>query len=167
MKQDVISCPYCGSELIQQNNKYFCDFCVMTLKPEQLQQNYERISVRVREFAVEAFLKRTTPELMEYSTFELLSLLKYARAERTSIYHYLTIFHKAQKEEFKEMEKDTGKDYEWITRKMFVVENLIRQRLGFVPSRITDSYLAKYLDKIKKEKNRPMIIRQQRTPHIK
>lgn len=45
---------------------------------------------------------------------------------------------------------------------MFVLENLIRQRLGYVPQRITDYYLEKYLTEMQKDKQSPMIIRQQR-----
>jgi hypothetical protein len=165
-EHEVITCPYCGSELIQQHEKYYCDFCVMRLRPDQVQRNYERISVRVRDFALDAYLDKTTPELMRYSTFELLSLLKYARAERSSLYHYLNVFYKARKhgqtDEYKENEADCGKQYEKITRKMFVLENIIRQRLGYVPNRITDAYLARYLEEMKKDKYKPMMIRQKR-----
>lgn len=167
---DVITCPYCGSELEQREEKYYCDFCVMILGSNQVQRNHERIAVRVRDFALEVYLDKTTPELMKFSTFELLSLLKYARAERTSLYHYLNVFYKARKheqtEEFKETEEESGKDYEKITRKMFVLENIIRQRLGYVPRRITDAYLIKYLEEIKKDKQKPMIIRQQRKDEL-
>ena len=168
---DVITCPYCGSELVQQQKDYYCDFCVMCLTPEQVQRNHERISVRIRDFALEVYLDKTTPELMTFSTFELLSLLKHARAERTSLYHYLNVFYKARKHgntnEFKETEEESGKDYEKITRKMFVLENIIRQRLGYVPHRITDAYLTRYLEEMKKDKYKPMIIRQQRRDEVK
>lgn len=170
--QSVITCPYCGSELVQQQQReYYCDFCVMKLPETLVQRDHERISVRVRDFALEVYLERTTPELMTFSTFELLSLLKYARAERTSLYHFLNTFYKARKHgntnEFKESEEYSGKEYEKITRKMFVLENIIRQRLGYVPHRITDGYLAKYLDYMKKDKHKPMVIRQQRKEEMK
>ena len=170
-EHDIITCPYCGSELVQQDVNYYCDFCVLRLAPDQAQRNHERISVRIRDFALEVYLDKTTPELMSYSTFELLSLLKYARAERTSLYHYLNLFYKARKQgntnEFKETEEESGKEYEKITRKMFVLENIIRQRLGYVPHRIKDAYLVRYLEEMKKDKHKPMIIRQQRRDEIK
>ncbi len=139
--------------------------------PEKLvQRNHERISVRVRDFVLEVYLDKTTPELMTFSTFELLSLLKYARAERTALYRDLNTFYKARKygqtDEFEEGEAYSGKEYEKITRKMFVLENIIRQRLGYVPHQITDGYLAKYLDYMKKDKQKPMLIRQQRKEEI-
>lgn len=169
-KQDVITCPYCGSELEKRQEKYYCDFCVMILGPEQVQRNHERISVRIRDFALDVYLDKTTPELMIYSTYELLCLLKYARTERTNIYQLMNTFYKARQldgtNDFLESEEYSGQEYEKITRKMFVIENLIRQRLGFVPHRITDAYLAKYLEGMKKDKFNPMIIRQQRQTKI-
>ncbi|MGE7954762.1 hypothetical protein [Lysinibacillus xylanilyticus] len=171
IEKDVITCPYCGSKLEQQSEKYYCNFCVMILSSNQVQRNHERISVRVRDFALDVYLDKTTPELMRYSTFELLSLLKYARAERTNIYKLMNTFYNARKqqniEEYKESEEYSGKEYEKITRKMFVLENLIRQRLGYVPHRITDAYLGKYLAAMEKDKRQPMIIRQQRKDDIK
>jgi len=168
---NIITCPYCGSEMEQQDQKYYCDFCVMILHADRVQRNHERISVRVRDFALDVYLDKTTPELMRYSTFELLSLLKYARAERTNIYKLMTTFYNARKqqniEEYKESEEYSGKEYEKITRKMFVLENLIRQRLGYVPQRITDTFLGKYLAAMEKDKHQPMIIRQQRRDDIK
>ncbi|MDQ6598911.1 hypothetical protein E2K98_24215 [Bacillus salipaludis] len=98
-------------------------------------------------------------------------MLKYARAERVSLYHYLNVFYKARKlgqtEEYKENEEESGKEYEKITRKMFVLENILRQRLGYVPHRITDDYLARYLEEMKKGKHKPMIIRQKRRDEVK
>lgn len=89
---DIITCPYCGSELEPKGEKYYCDFCVMILGADRVQHNYERITVRVRDFALDVYLDKTTPELMRFSTFELLSLLKYARAERTNIYKLMNTF---------------------------------------------------------------------------
>ncbi|GAB0171945.1 TFIIB-type zinc ribbon-containing protein [Lysinibacillus sp. CTST325] len=167
----VITCPYCGSVLKPEGEKYYCDFCIMILPADRVQRNHERVSVRVRDFALDVYLDKTTPELMRYSTYELLSLLKYARAERTNIYKLMNTFYNARKqqgiEEYKESEEYSGKEYEKITRKMFVLENLIRQRLGYVPHRITDVYLGKYLAAMEKDKRQPMIIRQQRKDDIK
>lgn len=173
-EQDIITCPYCGSELQQQNEKYYCSFCEMILSANLVQRNYERIPVRVRDFALDVYLDRTTPELMRFSTYELLNLLKYARAERTNMYHMMKTFHKARafdntahSSEYDEYEEYSGKEYEKITRKMFVLENILRQRLGYVPARITESYLARYLADMQKDKRTPMIVRRQRQEEIK
>ena len=165
-QRDIITCPYCGSKLIQQVEQYYCDFCVMELSPDQVQLNHERISVRVRDYALDVYLDKTTPELMRYSTFELLNLLKYARSERANIYKLMDTFYKARIElknnNYKEEEDYSRKEYEKITRKMFVVENLLRQRLGYVPHKITNDYLFRFLEDMKKDKQTPMTFGKQK-----
>lgn len=163
-EEGLVTCPYCGSFLMEKNEgKYYCAFCVMTLGKHQIQHNHKRISVRIRDFALDSYMDKTTPELMRLSTFELLSLLKSIRAERTEIYKYLNVFYRVRRKEdsddFREKEEEAGADYERITRKMFVVENVLRQRLGYVPHRISQQYLEQYLQAMRKDKRKPMIIR--------
>lgn len=167
-EEDLITCPYCGSLLVeQQEDKYYCGFCVMTLGTHQIQHNNERISVRIRDFALDSYMEKTTPELMRLSTFELLSLLKTIRAERTDMYKYLNVFYRVRTnedtEDFREKEEEAGAEYEQVTRKMFVIENVLRQRLGYVPHRISQQYLEQYLYAMKKDKNNAMVIKKKRS----
>ncbi|MEW4226385.1 hypothetical protein [Rossellomorea marisflavi] len=168
MKQrdEPVTCPYCGSILVVRERKYFCGFCDMILGEHQIQHNHERISVRIRDFVLDSYMEKSTPELMRLSTFELLSLLKTIRAERTDIYRYLNVFYrvriKEDIEEFREKEEEAGQEYEGITRKMFVIENILRQRLGYVPHRISREYLEKYLEAMRRDKKSPMLIKQKR-----
>ncbi|MCM3089155.1 hypothetical protein M3557_14645 [Bhargavaea ginsengi] len=165
-ESDLITCPYCGCELVRQAATYYCDFCVMQLGPDQIQHNHERLSVRVRDFAPSEYVAKTTPELMILSTFELLCLLKYVRAERTAMYQLMNTFYKARKQQasddYRTEEAYSRQEYERMTRKMFVLENLIRKRLGFVPSRITEQHLNRYLENMRKDKLKPMVIRKER-----
>jgi hypothetical protein len=64
--------------------------------------------------------------------------------------------------DYKEAEKDSGRDYIYFTKKAFVVENIIRSRIGYVPARITENDLVKYLENIKKGEIVPMVIRTKR-----
>lgn len=156
------TCPYCGSTLEKSSNKYYCDFCIMNISNDIACENGERLKVRVNDFVIEEHIKKTTPELMLLSSYELLYLLRYVRKERSDFYHNLTLFNKAANEtdEFLEVGKETGEFYVKLTRKMFVLENIIRDRFGYVPTRITENLLVKYLTDIDKDKNKPMIIRQ-------
>lgn len=142
----------------------------MNLDFRMVKENRERIDVRVRDFVLDAVIDKTTPEIMTLSTFELLYLLKMIRKERSDMYHHMHVFHRAGEQggtEFKEVETETGRSYMYYTKKAFVVENIIRTRLGYVPERITENYLAKYLENIKKDKTRPMIIRTERQKSMK
>jgi hypothetical protein len=138
----------------------------MQLEARIVKDNHERLDVRVHEFVLTAYIDRTTLEIMTLSTFELLFLLKMIRKERNDMYHYMHVFHRAGdagSNDFKEAEKESGKDYMYFTKKAFVVENIIRTRLGYVPERITENYLVKYLQNIQNDKKTgPMIIRTQR-----
>lgn len=162
------TCPYCGSEVnqLQNNSLFYCDFCCMNLDSSLVKENGERISVRVNECPLDTHIDKTTPQLMLLSTFELLYLLRAIRKERSDMFSHMNTFYQAGKQEnsneFKEYEIITGKDYMYFTKKAFVVENIIRTRLGYVPVKITEQFLAKYLDNIKKSKNGPMKIRTER-----
>ncbi|MBT2700861.1 hypothetical protein J7E79_26415 [Bacillus sp. ISL-40] len=161
------TCPYCGSNLEKLDTQfYYCEFCSMEVDSRITKENRERLDVRFQDFVLEVFIDKTTPEIMILSTFELLYLMKLIRKERYDCYHLMNVFHQAGKEgitEYKEVEKETGRDYMYYTKKAFIVENLIRTRLGYVPERITESYLVQYLQNIKNDKKTgPMMIRTQR-----
>jgi hypothetical protein len=81
------------------------------------------------------------------------------------MYHHMHVFHRADdlgSNDFKEAEKESGREYMYFTKKAFVVENIISSRIGYVPARITENDLAKYLENIKKDKKGSMIIRTHR-----
>lgn len=166
------TCPYCGTNIKRVDHQYYyCDFCSMKLDATIVKENRERLDIRFREFALDAHIDKTTPEMMTLCTFELLCLLKTIRKERTDTYHHLYVFRRAGEDgsiDFKEAEMESGQDYMFLTKKAFIVENIIRSRLGFVPERITDSFLIRYLENIKKDKKSgPMIIRVKRKQEFK
>jgi hypothetical protein len=143
----------------------------MKLDARIVKENHERLDIRFHEFALTAHIDKTTPEIMTLCTFELLCLLKIIRKERTDMYHHLHVFHRAGEDgsnDFKEAEMESGRDYMYFTKKAFIVENIIRPRLGFVPERITESYLVRYMEKIKNDKKSgPMNIRIKRKKEFK
>lgn len=162
------TCPYCGSKVSGvDQHQYYCEFCVMNIPAHMVQVNGERLKGRsIREFALESDLEKTTPELMLLSNFELLYLLKLARKLRSDMYNNMTIFRKAGEEvgnsDYKSYEDQTGEEYEKLTRKLFVIENILFEREVDVPSRMTESFLAKYKENVLYKKRRPMIINRQR-----
>ena len=165
------TCPYCGTNIERMDRQHFyCDFCCMKLDASIVKENHERLDIRFREFALAAHIDKTTPEIMMLSTFELLYLLKMIRKERNDMYHHMHVFRRAGEDgsnDFKEAEKESGRDYMYFTKKAFIVENIIRSRLGFVPEQITERYLVRYMENIKNDKKTgPMIIRVQRKKRI-
>jgi hypothetical protein len=87
-------------------------------------------------------LQKSTPELMRFNIVELLFLLKLARYERSFIYKQSQTFIQALKQgenQFDEGEQYTFKEYEFYTRKCFVLENLIWERIGYISVKLTES----------------------------
>ncbi|CAI6330176.1 hypothetical protein [Bacillus subtilis] len=142
------TCPYCGSPVAKENeaNYYECDFCMIKIKDAE--EDGSRKTVPFRETADEEDLYKTTPELMTFHTYELLCLLKLIRQKRSQKYNEL--YKKAATGNTDSQE--SRDDYQFLTKKMNIVENLLLQRLGYIPDSLYDSFLKKYLDKIKNGK---------------
>ncbi|MCU6603827.1 hypothetical protein OCO53_25640 [Peribacillus frigoritolerans] len=144
------TCPYCGNDVeMTTAGIYYCDFCVMNVSIHDNQY-------QIRDFIDEEDYKKSTPEIMTYHTFDLLKMLRLLRGERQFYYKYLTTFKKAGNEtsEFKEMEKQTGDTYEYVTRKARVVEKILKDRMGYAPHMVTDKLLANFLARIEQDQSK-------------
>jgi seryl-tRNA synthetase len=88
-------------------------------------------------------LHKTTSKLMTYHTSDLLKLLRLLREERRAFYTQLSTIKKGASEmpEYKPLAVDTGNDYENLTRKSWIVENILNDRIGYIPNKITDQLL--------------------------
>ncbi|MGE7939894.1 hypothetical protein [Bacillus paramycoides] len=53
-------------------------------------------------------------------------------------------------DEFKDLTQDQAKDYEYWTRRKFVIENILLERQGYFPEKITNKVLGFMADQIKK-----------------
>lgn len=158
------TCPYCGSHLESIDQQYYyCDFCCMKLKYEDVQENGKRKNLIPTSQPSPSDLNKSTPELMRLSTVELLFLLKFARKERAEIYHLRYIFIRAIKEgadEFTEAEQDSFSEYEKATRKCFVLENLVRERLDYYPVKLTESYIQTLAARMADSSKKDMVIQE-------
>lgn len=161
------TCPYCASAVAAINTHFYCDFCEMNIPIHAVCENGRRKNSSFRPLAFRDWLDKTTPELMTHHIVELLFLLKEVRKLRADYYSTLRTFNKGyseasgeDRELLAEVKEIQGMDYEQITRKGFVLENIIQQRIGYVPSRIDDRFLASYIEKCEKPL-REMIIRKE------
>ncbi|KKI91476.1 hypothetical protein WQ54_14485 [Bacillus sp. SA1-12] len=157
------TCPYCGSEVESYGDHYSCLYCVMLIDTNDVQENGKRKNYLPDSQPKYEDLYLKTPELMALNTIELLYLLKFARAERGSIYSQRKLFLQAMKEgasEYEEAEKYTFKEYEFWTRKCFVLENLIRERISYIPKKLTESYIENFAGRMLNSAKKDMCIRQ-------
>jgi hypothetical protein len=142
-------------------DEYYCLFCTMKLKDEDVQENGKRKNLLPASQPSLSDLNKSTPELMCFSTIELLFLLKFARKERADIYKQRYIFIRAMNEgagEFKEAVEYTFSEYEKATRKCFVLENLVRERIGYYPAKLTESYIQTLEARVEESAKKDMII---------
>ena len=144
------SCPYCGSKVIvSTGNVYYCDFCELegagpSQDGKRLGMAYLRTGISLED------AKKSTPELMSWHVFELLQLLKLLRDDRRFWFKQMSVFKAAGKTttKFIESEKETERDYEWQTRKVWIVENIIREKVGYIPKAVTGKLLAQWYEKM-------------------
>ncbi|MED3561479.1 hypothetical protein [Bacillus xiapuensis] len=159
------TCSYCGSslasDLFTKIDKIYCGFCEMFVTPSK---DGERVENHVKQ-QITGYdqVRMTTPELLEMNTKSLLELLRFMREERRSYFNHMRILKRAASDDpgqFGEGEKMSSEEYEMITRKCFVVENILRDRMGYIPKKITDHLLMAYEQRVSDPYNyRPMIIR--------
>ncbi|MCM3571265.1 hypothetical protein [Neobacillus mesonae] len=156
------TCAYCGSPVNSNGgHDYYCSFCMMNLDYGDVQENGKRKNLLPFSQPSLSDLDKSTPELMCFSTVELLFLLKFARKERTDIYKQRYILIRAMKvgaDEYTEAEQYTFREYEKATRKCFVLENLIRERIGYYPAKLTDSYIQTLAAKMEESAKKDMVI---------
>ncbi|MGG4278097.1 hypothetical protein ABEW25_22055 [Bacillus subtilis] len=159
------TCPYCGSKVEKLDHlRYYCEFCTMNIPSDLVKEDGVRISVIYKERASKNDLEKTTPELMLLPTVDLLFLLKEARKQRSSATSEISKIKKeiqkvGSTSSFKEAYEVLNEDYKFFTKKMYVVENIIKTRLGYIPPKLDKHFFDKYLKNVKnKTKNlEPMI----------
>ncbi|MDR6726102.1 hypothetical protein J2W91_004608 [Paenibacillus amylolyticus] len=156
----IHTCPYCGADLKSQYDAYYCNFCEMSIIAEEVQKNGQRKQIPFLLNSVTiSDVDDNTMQLMQRSTNDLIVMLRLVRGKRTDFYNYLRILNKVEGDDFQEQAKLTGKDYEYWTRKAWVIENILRDRTGFFPERITDEYLSELVVKADKINGKFMRIR--------
>ncbi|MFY0397794.1 hypothetical protein ACOMH4_18470 [Bacillus sp. YIM B13449] len=152
------TCPYCGSGLHDEKDHYFCDFCVMDISKDQAQMGGHRIH-ETHQKVDPSDLKKTTPELMAYSTWALILLLKEARKLRASFYKDLSIARsKSRGSRDKARADDVAAEYQEITKRMYIIENILKKRLSYVPANLNDSYLRDYEKRMSTKKTNDKMI---------
>ncbi|AOZ94928.1 hypothetical protein [Paenibacillus crassostreae] len=156
----MLTCPYCGSMIDISGDMYYCLFCEIEVMKDRIQQDGARRQIHLEQRAYLEVVNQPTSELMKRDSYALVCLLRLVRQERTKVYHFLHIFKKAneQQDDFIQAADETGRDYEYWTRKVWILENILRERIGYFPERITDAYLQEMARNIEKSNRKQMKI---------
>lgn len=156
------TCKYCGTELIFQgelnNEKYFnCSFCEMDFVEADTSMDRKR-----KEFVpeyIDILKAHTTKELLQVDTITLFHMLREANK---FWYHIKSTLEKMSKVELNEESKATlaeiREEYNNITKRKFVLENIILERTGFLPKKINEEFLGSLVALGEIYNNKPMYI---------
>lgn len=160
------TCGLCGTKL---DNNY-CSYCEMELKERYILKDGQRLrqGSDFMGYPDRSKIFSTTNELMQLETIELLCLLREARSYRAEAYKLRVLRHNAEKqEEFNEevsrIDEFSYDEYSNATRKVWVIENIIKDRLGYFPQKVTMNFLNMYLERMEKSEQKIMKMEGQRS----
>ncbi|QQZ64542.1 hypothetical protein JI735_34470 (plasmid) [Paenibacillus sonchi] len=90
---------------------------------------------------------------MEKESYYLIVLLRLVRDERKSAFNLLRIINKgdaAQPEiaALQAGQSEGAKNYKYWTRKAWIIENILRDRAGYYPAKITEGLLSGILEQV-------------------
>jgi hypothetical protein len=158
------TCAYCGSGL----DTNYCSFCELELTSRYILEDGKRLQNSIEFYPEKQGIFKNTPELLRLETIELLCLLREAREYRSDVYKLRILAHKG-KAQAAERSKDmksmnsidvmSYSDYEDATRKVWVLENIIKDRIGYFPKKVTEQFLSLYLHRIEQSQTKKMIIK--------
>lgn len=157
----MFTCGFCGIEI----KESYCDFCEMELEKRYILENGQRLPQKEKflGFPNENEVRKSTKELMQKETIDLFCLLPVARRLRSEVYKLRKIRHDAEKElgfteQVQDLEEQTYDEYEYATRKVWVIENIIKDRLGYFPKRVTKNFINGYVDRMEDSEEKAMKI---------
>lgn len=147
----MTECRFCHSELNQNNT---CDFCGAKAQDQQATTLRYGHTPYVRG-------DESLDYLRNQHIYTLYFFLHVYRKERSSYFDLLRTFKKSLDEtnEFADNEKEAGEEYEFWTKKVWIAERIIADRLGYAPQRIDDKFLNSQFKKIKQYESKKHQIR--------
>ncbi|APO48515.1 hypothetical protein BS614_30810 (plasmid) [Paenibacillus xylanexedens] len=155
------TCAYCGSAVELVGSGLYCSFCDMEVYKDDVQTNGSRRPVRAEEVVLLSAAERSTQELMEKDSYYLTVLLGLVRDERKRTYNLLRVVNrgaalKPGETAFKHGQDEGAMNYRYWTRKAWIIENILRDRAGYYPAKITDNLLNGILEQVQKSNEKPM-----------
>ncbi|MDP4084706.1 MAG: hypothetical protein Q8934_08845 [Bacillota bacterium] len=176
----MITCSYCATEVelitggSHQDHAY-CAYCEVFLGPNSEHGMYakdgERIPhVKQKGLITEDHVKLPLSKLKELHTIDLLLCLSIARKHRGDWYNQMRIFNRASEQareqeeitQWKSAANETGGDYEYWTRRCWMIENLLIERLGYFPEKINDELYIKFMRHNERSMKKNMVISKQK-----
>lgn len=162
----MFTCSYCGINLIDEDTT--CSFCNANYSPENNPSlDFRRSSkFTMKNFIDESDVIKPIQELETYHTYDLLLCLRLARKQRTESFYIVRLYNKAIDEaiasaDIENASEEAGEMYSEWTRRAWIIENILIDRMGYFPQRITDDMLEKVkLNSIAAQEKKMLISKQ-------
>lgn len=173
------TCSYCATDLTKEllavkggeyHNHTSCPHCKILLGPNSNWGNYTEdgkrvISKQIKPMIAIEDVQQPLHILNDFHTHDLLLALRLARLERHKTYDLLKTFNKASdnmnEEDFQKFEvatEETGNEYDYWTRRCWMLENLLMDRMGYFPQRISNEMLFNIKERSLQAQKKPMVI---------
>ncbi|CAI6330882.1 hypothetical protein [Bacillus subtilis] len=164
------TCKYCGQELRfigeYEETLYFdCSFCEIIFPLSETSFDRRR-KMSVPEFYDESYYV-PTKELLKRDTISLYHVLKDVRKawydvkkalENLKVYEQQESSLKKPSNNDNDLTKNLKQEFIDLSKRKFSIENIILERTGFLPDKITEEFLADIVDKGKKASKKPMFV---------
>jgi hypothetical protein len=166
----VPTCSYCGTELHATGISVVCSFCKARYSDiKNASIDFQRSTKHsIKGYVTSEDVERPVEELEEYHTLDLLLSLRFARAERSQAYYLVRLYNKALDEMPEDAEninivaEQAIEMYTNWTRRAWIIENILTDRMGYFPERISDEMLEKVKVNSEKAFSKPMKISKER-----
>lgn len=161
------TCKYCGTQVKKLINNsststFKCYHCDITFEEHDLCKDRKRKnSVPV---SYDKNYYRSTKELLSCRTIELFHLLKECRKDWYDTFKLLNSIYgldenqMPDQSELDEVTKPLYHEYVLLTKKKFTIENILLEKAGFIPEKLTDEFLSEIIDQGEKASSKPMYI---------
>ncbi|MEB6550217.1 hypothetical protein MXL46_14065 [Heyndrickxia sporothermodurans] len=162
------TCKYCGTTLnfigeYNNNIHFHCPYCDITFEIDQTCENRKRKPAIPESYANYGYYKNTK-ELLKENTISLFHLLKDCRRDWYSVFTLLSQSMNVKENEFPnevDLEKyiqPLYEEYVLLTKQKFIIENILLEKAGFIPEKITEEFLSTIISDGKKLSGKPMYI---------
>lgn len=151
----MITCKYCGSELNfigeYKDKIYFgCDYCDLTFEKEETCNNRQRKQA-VPNYYLQGYYK-STKELLKYNTINLFHLLRDCRKDWYDVFSLLKKVINIKENEVPDQKNIDNaflplyNEYVTLTKQKFIIENILLEKAGFIPEKITEKFLSEIIE---------------------
>jgi transcription elongation factor Elf1 len=162
------TCKYCGTQLeyigSDEHKAYFkCDYCDLSFDHTEVCKDRKR-NQDIPDSYNELDIYMPTKKLLKQNPLVLFHLLKECRKQWYSLLKTLQNVMdleevpEGEEENLDDIVKPLYKEYVYLTKQKFVIENILLEKAGFVPDKITDEFLGSIVAYSRSLAEKPMYI---------